>query len=62
MFKKLPNDVVNTNYILFFGVLGRANDCGASLHPGIPAELVHHSVVVCQHLALVHYWNKRIVS
>lgn len=51
----LPNDVIYTNNILLLRVLRRTNDGGARLHPSVSAKLVHYPIVVCQHLALVHY-------
>lgn len=51
----LPYNIIDTDDILFFSVLGRADDSGACLHPRVSSQLVHQSVVVRQYLTLVHY-------
>lgn len=55
LFDNPPYDVIDANDILFFGVFRVAHDGRARLQPREPAALVHQSIVMRQHLALIDY-------
>ena len=53
----LADDIVDTDDVLFVGILRVADDGGACLYPCVAAVFVHETVVVCQHLAFTDHWE-----
>lgn len=52
-----PDDVVDTNDVLFLRVLRVTDDRGACLQPRVTTALIHKSVVMRKNLALVDHWK-----
>ena len=56
----LPKNIIDADDALFVWVFGVAYQSGTGLHPAVAALLVHHSVIVTHHLALIQHWNDKI--